>query len=213
MGTLAKSISAAVTKSLLAKLPSEASERFEVNEDEFKEFLQSFLAEQLTLNKKRTPTVKGLNGKGAVTGFLLFSNSHRDATKAQIIKENADLSPTEVFRSAGRRLGESWGELSDAQKAEWKANAIKANEDNGLPTPTPSSTPAAKKQKAASDSSVQKIARHPDANVWVMQGTNFAVKSSKNKMIVGKVRANKVVTLSAADVKKCESNGWTVQER
>ena len=38
------------------------------------------------------------------------------------------------------------------------------------------------------------------------------VQSSKVKVVIGKLRANKVVALSATDIKKCKTDGWEVKK-
>jgi len=207
MANLATAISAAITKSLLAKLPTEASSKFNVDETEFKEFLQEFLSSQLKAGAKsgRSAGPKGKNGKGRISGYILFSNANRDSVK----EDNPDLKFTDV----GKRLGEMWGELSDKAKADWNAKAVKQNEANGLPTPTPTPakrTPAKKSQAKATDNTM-KISRHKESNSWVVQGTTFVVQSPKNKVVTGKLRGNNVVALTAADRKKCADNGWEVQ--
>ena len=217
MATLATAISTAITKSLLTKLPAEASTKFDVDETEFKEFLQGFLSIQLKGGAKggRSAGPKGTNGKGRISGYILFSNANRESVK----EEDADLKFTEV----GKRLGELWGELTLKEKAAWNSKAAKQNEDNGLPTPTPTPTPgkasaksattkaSAKKPAAKAVSGGMKISRHQESKAWVVQGTSFVVQSPKNKAVVGKLRANKVVALSAADRKKCQESGWDVK--
>jgi hypothetical protein len=219
MATLATAISTAITKSLLTKLPAEASTKFDIDETEFKEFLQGFLSIQLKGGAKggRSAGPKGKNGKGRISGYILFSNANRESVK----EEDADLKFTEV----GKRLGEMWGELNLKEKADWNSKASKQNEDNGLPTPTPTPTPtpglasaksattkaSAKKPAAKAVSGGMKIARHQESKAWVVQGTSFVVQSPKNKAVVGKLRANKVVALSAADRKKCQESGWDVK--
>ena len=217
MATLATAISTAVTKSLLAKLPSEAAEKFSLSEEEFKEFLQDFLSKQLGKASKagRASGPKGKNGKGRISGYISFSNTNRQSVK----DENPDFSFTEV----GKELGKRWRELSDAEKAVWVNKAEAHNVDNGLPTPTPAAkqakTPAAGKGRkaaaaapeAAGDEGEMKISRHGESKSWVIQDTNLVVQSPKNKVVVGKLRGNKVVTLTSSDLKKCQANGWVVK--
>lgn len=212
MTTLANAISTAITKSLLAQLPSEASGKFDINESEFKEFLEHFLAEQLKASTKgaRSSAPKGKNGKGRISGYILFSNEHRDEVRSQ----NPDLKFTEVCK----RLGEMWGDLSDSQKASWSARAARQNEENGLPTPTPSQTPAPTQEtqnndEESSHEEEMHVSRHPGSKRFVVNDTNYVVASSKNKVIVGKIRGDKLVALTAADRRKCKENGWPVRNK
>ena len=138
----------AITKSLLSNLSGAAAQKFNVNETEFREFLQGFLASQLVKGKSRAPRVdaEGKKLPGRVSGYLLFSNENRDGVK----KAHPDLKFTDI----GKELGRMWGELSDSQKAEWNQRATAANAANGVtPTPAPNkarstSAPAAKSTAA-----------------------------------------------------------------
>lgn len=196
MATLASAISSAVTKSLLAKLPSETASKFDIDENEYKEFLQSFLSDQLGKATKsgRAAGPKGKNGKGRISGFILFSTTNRDTVR----KKNSDMQFTDV----GRQLGKMWRELSDNEKAKWNSKAQKQNEENGIPTPTPKNT---KKESTGT-----KVVRDTATKAWVVEGTSFAVKSPKNKEVVGKVKNGKVVSLTASDKKKCEEANLSV---
>jgi hypothetical protein len=225
--SLINAIATAATKSLLAKLPAAAAAKFDdIDEDEFKEFLQEFLATELKAGAAkgtRSSGVKGKNGKGRISGYILFSNAHRQEVK--------DANPDIKFTEVGKELGKMWGKLSDAQKAKWNGKAQKQNEENGLPTPTPGAKSSPKKGAAAKGKAsaakkspakgkaaakkdaapVMKISRNKDAKAWVIQGTNFVVQSPKNKVVIGKLRGTKVMALSAGDIKKCEAAGYEVK--
>ncbi len=220
MANLMSAISAAITKSLLAKLPAAAAEKFDLDEDEFKEFLSGFLTAQLKGGAKggRSSGPKGKNGKGRISGFIVFSGAHR--------KEVRDENPDIIFTEVGKVLGKMWGELTLKEKAKGNVKAAKQNEENELPTPIPGvkKAPAKKapvkkttkkapvKKTAKKDvAPVLKITRNKDAKVWVIDGTSFVVQSPKNKVVVGKLRGTKVVALSAPDKKKCVQNGWEVK--
>ena len=162
MSTLANVISKAISTNLLSSLPTELAEHFGLDTTEVSQFLNEYLAKQLPAigkaSTKRTPAPKGTNGKGAIRGFILFSN----ATRAQVISDaegetfykqrntkvkgtngkcvyedvldaegqriECSIPPTEV----STRLGAMWRELSDKEKAEWNLKADKANVINGL---------------------------------------------------------------------------------
>ncbi len=222
MTTLATAISTAITKSLLAKLPSELAAKFDIEETEAKEFLQGFLTSQLGKAAKggRSAGPKGKNGKGRISGYILFSNENRDGVK----ESTPDLKFTEV----GKMLGQMWGELTDEEKGEWNQKAGAQNEANGLPAPNVKATfskgkgnatkgqtgtkgKASAKTATATAAGGSKITRHPATKSWVIHGTSFVVVSPKNKTVVGKLRANKVVALSTADRKKCQDSDWAVE--
>ncbi len=63
-----------------------------------------------------------------------------------------------------------------------------------------------KNRKAAQAITTKKtgnnITRDTKAKCWVISGTKFAVKSSQNKTVVGKIAGTKVVPLTKADKKK-----------
>lgn len=213
MTTLATAISSAVTKSLLSNLPAETATKFGIDQDEYKEFLQTFLTNQLKATKATRSGPKGKNGKGRISGYILFSNEHRDAIRT----ESPDLKFTEV----GKVLGKKWSGLSDDERAEWNAKAVAQNEANGIPaaTPTPAKKAAGKKAatkptaKPAAKAGEMKISRHQGSKAWVVQGTNFVVKSPKNKVVVGKLKGTKVVALNAADRKTCKESGFEVEAK
>lgn len=193
----------AITKSLLAKMPTEVANKFDIDQDEFKTFLQEYLTTQFGKTGKggRTGGVKGKNGKGRISGYILFSNENREKVK----EENPEFKFTEV----GRELGQMWSKLSDAQKGKWNERAVTQNTANGLPAPTP--TPAKTAAKKAASSGEITVTRNQEAKAWVVEGTSFVVQSAKNKTVVGKLRGNKTVALTTADIKKCQAQGWTVK--
>ena len=221
-------ISNAITKSLLDKLPAEAAEKFELDEDKFKEFLKEFLSTQLKSKGKgaKSAAPKGNNGKGRITGYILFSTENRTD-----VKEN---DPDLQFADVGKELGKMWRALDDAEKEQWKTKAVNENTSNGLPAPKKKATATKSKGKAVTatkskgkavtatkskgkavskaKTTAPKLTRNADAKVWVIQGTNFVVQSSKVKVVIGKLRANKVVALSATDIKKCKTDGWEVKK-
>ena len=222
MANLMSAISAAITKSLMAKLPAEAAEKFDLEEDEFKEFLSEFLATQLKGGAKggakggRSNGPKGKNGKGRISGYILFSGAHRQEVK--------DEDPDVKFTEVGKALGKMWGKLSDKEKAKWNVKAAKQNEENGLPTPTPGAKKTTKKapvkkttkkapvkKTSKKNEAPMKITRDKDAQVWLIDGTKFVVQSPKNKVVLGKLRGTKVVALSITDKKQCIQSGWEVK--
>jgi hypothetical protein len=208
MSTL-NAISTAVTKSLLSTLPAAMATEFSVSEDKAREFLQGFLSSQLgkvSANRKNS-TPKGTNGKGRISGYILFSNEHRPSVN----KSQPDLKFTEV----GKRLGEMWGKLSDSQKQEWNARAVSQNAANGLtpaPSAGPAKTPRAPVSTPATPASATRVVRHEASKAFVYEGTTYAVHSQKNPQVVGRVRGAKVVALSPTDRKHCQEQGWAVRE-
>jgi len=238
MTTLANAISKAVSSALLSTLPAAFAEKFELEADSVKEFLNEFLASQLPKSAgkgPRTAAKKGSNGKGATSGYILFSSAMRnevieDAEGEEFFKQakteakdehgnfiyenvlDANGEPIRLpkipFGEVGRRLGQKWRALSEEEKAEWNAKAVEANTENGLP---PAEKKASKKAsvEAPEDASVEmKVTRDLDTKAWVVAGTSFVVKSPKNKAVIGKIKDGKVVTLTTAEKATCAKNGW-----
>lgn len=64
--------------------------------------------------------------------------------------------------------------------------------------------------EAKAADSVMKIIRNQTAKRWVIAGTNFVVKSFKDKTITGKLRGKKMINLSTAERKLWQAQGWKV---
>jgi hypothetical protein len=193
-----KALSATLTKSMLNTLPGEVAEKFELDEEEFKAFLNEYLSNQLQIKQKRVMP-RGTNGKGRIGAYMVFSGEHRPEIK----EENPDMTGEEVRTL----LSKDWGALSDEEKAEWKAKADKINEDNGLPTPTPDAAKAAPKKAPA-----MSLVREDTAQVWLVKSTNFIVASPKNKTVTGVLAKGKSRPLKKAELKTCADNGWKVKQ-
>jgi len=196
------SLATAMTKSLLSNLPKEAAQEFELDEERFKTFLQTFLTNQLSKGARGKSTrtgAKGTNGKGRISGYLLFSNENRDRLR----KENPDL----TFTSVGKELGGMWKQLSESERQQWNERAVAENEKNGLPAKTPApakEAPRGRSQKAEGPA----VSRHAESDKWVLDGTSYVVASSKSRVVVGRLnKENKVVALSANDQKSLKSKG------
>jgi len=196
------SLATAMTKSLLSNLPKEAAQEFELDEERFKVFLQTFLTNQLSKGARGKSTrtgAKGTNGKGRISGYLLFSNENRDRLR----KENPELS----FTTVGKRLGELWKDLSDAERQDWKNRADSENEQNGLPAKTPAPAKESGRGRAQKEEGPT-VSRHTESDKWVIDGTSYVVSSSKSRVVVGRLnKENKVVALSANDQKALKAKG------
>lgn len=209
VNTLASSISNTITNGLLKHLPGLAANRFNVSEDEFKAFLNEFLQEELVKPSKgkRSSGPKGLNGKGRINNYVVFARENRKRVTTALTEEKPELvgERKTLFKEVNTRLGAEWAALSDSEREAWKQKAIEQNETNGLPTPSP----AAKKTlatKTTPASSTPKVVKRGKA--WTIEGTDFVVKSSKNKVVVGRMSEDKVVKLRKADVKTVEELGF-----
>jgi hypothetical protein len=141
-------LSQVITKSLLNNLPAAAAKEFNLDEARVKEFLQTFLSTQLGKSGKSARAgPKGANGKGRVTGYLLFSNEHRQSVR----EEKPELKFTEL----GRELGRMWQALSESEKNEWMERAASVNSDNGLPPKTPAPVREKAGKRAAKSAPVE----------------------------------------------------------
>ena len=197
LNTIAKVLTAELSKSL----PEALAKRFELDSEEVKSFLSEYLSDQLgKVTKKRSKK----DGPGRVSGYLVFSAENRNKIK----KENSDIS----FGEMNSELGKRWKALSESTKKKWNDKAKKQNEDNGIVTGKKTSVKAKKPEPKKEKVTDVKVIRNPVAKVWVVQGTQFVVASPKDKTIIGKMRGNKVISLSQAEVKACKAKGWNVKE-
>jgi len=238
MTTLANAISKAVSGALLSTLPNAFAEKFQQEEESVKEFLNEFLASQLPKSAgkgQRTAAKKGSNGKGATSGYILFSSAMRDGVisdaaseeffkqrktdtkdeSGEFVYENVLDSTGEPIRlpkipfgEVGKRLGQKWRSLTEAQRAEWNAKAVEANTANGLSPVEKTVSKKATTETPVSTTLEMKITRDVDSKAWVVVGTEFVVKSPKSKVVVGKLKGGKVVTLTTGDKTACAKNGW-----
>jgi hypothetical protein len=132
-------IAKTIKKSLLDTLPTKVAGKFDIDESEFKEFLENYLSDQLAggkiSNKKtpggiglntrnRKPTPKGKNGKGKISGYILFCKENRSDVKS----ENPEMTSREITTELGRM----WKTMEDSEKQEWNNRAKKMNIENGL---------------------------------------------------------------------------------
>lgn len=206
----------AITKFLVTKMPAEVASKFEIDEAQFKEFLQEYLTSQFgKASKASKGGPKGKDGKGRITGYLMFSNANRESVR--------DKNPGIKFTDVGKELGDMWKKISAEERVRWNNKATAHNAANGLPTPTPSAKQEAgakgskaskpkskgKAAKSEAESDELKVVRDQASKSWVVDGTQFVVQSHSSRNVVGKLRGTKVVSLTAADVKKCESMGLT----
>jgi hypothetical protein len=191
-------LSQAITKSLLNNLPAATAKEFNLEETRVKEFLQTFLNSQLgKIGKTTRATQKGTNGKGRVTGYLLFSNENRQRVR--------DQNPTMKFTEIGRELGEMWKALADSEKADWVEKANNVNAENGI-----TSSPTKTATKTTTTTTTTNVSRHSSGK-WIIDGTNYVVKSEKNCAVIGKLRGSTVVVLNQNDIDDCNEHGWKVE--
>jgi len=125
------SASKSLMKTFMSSLPEQLAQEFSLDKEAVASMLTTYFESQLGCGKggrTKTPGVKGTNGKGRLTGYLLFSNENRTR-----VRDEKGLSP----KDASRELGTMWKALSASQQADWNARADKSNSENGLPSKTP----------------------------------------------------------------------------
>lgn len=205
MPNLITDVAQSISKNLLSSLPKEFATKFSLEESQVREFVQEYLTSQVgkAATKGRTPAPKGRDGKGKVTGYILYSNEHRQQVR--------DETPDIKFSDTGKKLGEMWKALTPEQRASWNDKAAQHNLENGLESKAKASPKVSSKSvdKAKKEPGM-KVVKHPGSNAWIIEGTTFTVQSTKNKTVNGKLRGDKVVALSATDVKKCQELGYSV---
>ena len=200
MSTVVKAVSTAMSKALLSRLPEQAASKFDIDEAEFKDFLNDFLTGELKMTKAKKPS----NGKGKVSGYIVFSSENRQALKDEGM----------AFGEIGKKLGQMWRELDDDDKTEWNEKAQARNEENGVAV-TKKTSPkktAANKKTSKKESTGMKVTRDSASKTWLIKETKFVVQSSKNKIVIGKLRGSKVVKLSEKDVAECKKNEWETRD-
>lgn len=137
MTTLQKEVTNLFTKFLLQNLPAKVHEKYDVDAKEFETFLTEFMKSEVKMSMKtKRPQPKGTNGKGRVSGFLMFSNENRSKVRDEMKEKNPEKFENKDVSS---ELGARWRALNKKQQAAWNAKADAANEANGLgkQTPTP----------------------------------------------------------------------------
>lgn len=125
------SASKSLMKTFMSSLPEQLAQEFSLDKEAVASMLTTYFESQLGCGKgsrTKTPGVKGTNGKGRLTGYLLFSNENRAS-----VREAKGLAP----KDASRELGTMWKALSASQQADWNARAGATNTANGLPSKTP----------------------------------------------------------------------------
>jgi hypothetical protein len=116
--TLLKELTATVEKNMTGKFAKELAAKFELDEAEVVAFVKEYLGSHSSGHKK------GLDGKAAKNGYLVFSTEKR----AEIKENNPDAQPKEIMGL----LASAWKELSDEEKNVYNAQAKQLNAENGL---------------------------------------------------------------------------------
>jgi len=123
-----------VKAALESDFSAEVSKHFNVPEAEFTKFLHKYISKNFSKEKaRRAERRKGPNGKGRISGYILFSTENR----SKVLAKNPDIQFTDV----GKKLGNMWKSLSDAERKAWNSRAAKENLENGF-TPKEAETPA-----------------------------------------------------------------------
>jgi len=141
MSSVSSQISSVISKTLLKSLPSEFASKFNLDEDEVKEFFQEQLKKEF--NTTKTSKEKTSKGKGRVTGYIVYSSEMRKTLK----EKTPDISFIEI----GKKLGESWKKLSEKDQSVWTEKARVLNESNGLSVAKSKGKTMAKKQSVVEE--------------------------------------------------------------
>jgi hypothetical protein len=126
--SFAKSFSA-----VMQRLSTQLSTEFNLDSDKVSASVSAFVANELRLGKssrRGTPAPRGENGRGRMSGYLLFTEHFRPS----VLAEN----PNEKMTGVSKLLGKRWQALSDAEKQTWKDKAAALNTSNGIVSKTPS---------------------------------------------------------------------------
>jgi len=169
MSSIMTKVSAQIIKSLMASLPSEFATKFELDEDEVKEFFEEQLKNEFATGKGKGKASKASKGKSKQNAYQAFC-----ATKRSIVKEeNEDI----TFGEIGKKLGGMWKELSEDDRVEWQEKADEKNAENGFEVSKPT------EKKVSKTKVVPKATK----------------KASKTKKVVPKATKAKVVESEEED--------------
>lgn len=122
--SIGPTVNAAISKALAEPLAKALVEKFNLDRAEVDEFWKEFSAVHLKSKGARKGGKKGTNGKGRISGYILFSNDARPKVKAE--------TPDASFKDMTQALSAKWRALSDKQKKKWNDKAAKQNAANGL---------------------------------------------------------------------------------
>jgi len=136
MSSIMNKVSTQIIKSLMASLPSEFATKFELDEDEVKEFLEEQLKNEFATGKGKGKTSKASKGKSKQNAYQAFCVAKRPLVK----EENEDI----TFGETGKKLGEMWKELSEDDRVEWQEKADEKNTENGIEVSKPTEKKASK---------------------------------------------------------------------
>lgn len=56
------------------------------------------------------------------------------------------------------------------------------------------------------------VCRHASVKAWIIKGTDYVIKSPKERWVVGKVQGDRVVDLTFQDRALCHTNGWRLEK-
>jgi hypothetical protein len=167
----------------------------------------------------RKPTPKGKNGKGRISGYILFCKENRNDVKS----ENPEMTSKEITSELGR----IWKSMEDSEKQEWNNRSKKMNIENGLSLDEVKSDKEEEKSDKENKNENKKnqinkkdkkekpiiikeikVSRNKEIGCWQVSGTNYVAKSPKDKTITGIIKNNKISSLSKNEIEECKSNGW-----
>lgn len=115
-----------------------------------------------------------------------------------------------------RRLSESSDEAPKKRKPAADKKAVESpsdEEQEALPKKRKSAagkTDDEAPKKPAAKKAAMKVAFDRSTKKWMVEGTDYYIESSKNRVIVGKLLDKKELPLSQSDVRACEDKGWKV---
>ena len=202
-----KEVSRALATSLIRELPVAVSDDFNIDEDDFRDFLNEFISKNVALSSRgsliRTPRPKGKNGKCATNGYRVYCKDARKYLK----KKYPDMGSAEMMKT----MGAEWSALSDEEQNYWYQKADEENRENGLEaTNTRASRDIGSRDSTRSSCPTTKDSK---TGLWVIKTTPYVVRSSRKKIIYGKLSEDgNVEDLSDEDIEYCESMGWRIED-
>jgi hypothetical protein len=179
MSSIMNKVSAQIIKSLMASLPSEFATKFELDEDEVKEFLEEHLKNEFATGKGKGKKDKASKGKSKQNAYQAYCVAMRPIVK----EENEDI----TFGETGKKLGEMWKEVSEDDRVEWQEKADEKNEENGIEVSTPKEKKVSKSKKVepkATKKASKSKKVEPKATKKASKSKKVEPKATKNAKVV-----------------------------
>lgn len=235
MATLAKQISSA----LMTKIPGAFAARFGLDEAEVKQFMQEYLQSQFGKPVKNSSVRHNGKGRqtGFIlysceqrptllqeSPGLAFAEQGRElglrwkklsdeeranwSLRAQQLNESNGFAQTPAKTKTPAAASAAGGSPAGAP-TKAKAKAAAAGKASGAAGKKAAAGKAAAASATDASDGAVKVVKDASTNEFVVEGTTYVVRSSKDHVVTGRIRNKKVSPLTPADVQDCQKRGLT----